>query len=237
MPTCLSILSMPTVLAASPRPALATALRGGGGDHASEHALSQEASALFNNLRTPAALVASALLASAFALRPDVGDVPSLTALKRLYLLTAVASLCAELLAVVGATTAIQKLATRPPTAVYGGDSHSVTALLHAPAYEIYWVSCSVHFLLGTFGLAAMIGVRAWVSLRSTDRLLGQAIALTVTSSLLLMNSLFSDEAGGFCRTTWRGGQPAKLIDWAISIHGSLRASPSPLCASARSPL
>ncbi|EOD29994.1 hypothetical protein EMIHUDRAFT_434474 [Emiliania huxleyi CCMP1516] len=60
-----------------------------------------------------------------------------------------------------------------------------------------------------------MIGVRAWVSLRSTDRLLGQAIALTVTSSLLLMNSLFSDEAGGFCRTTWRGGQPAKLIDWA----------------------
>mmetsp|Transcript_12407 Transcript_12407/g.35725 ORF Transcript_12407/g.35725 Transcript_12407/m.35725 type:complete len:326 (+) Transcript_12407:88-1065(+) len=155
-----------------------------------------EASGLFNNLRTPAALVAGAVISATFVLEPKPSELPKIVLAKKLHLFIGVLSLCCELLTIVSSTAAIQKLAQAPQK------SASVNSLLLNPEYEMYWVTCSANFLLGLLGMTCMLGIRVWVNYGS--QLLTQTASLVIIATILMMLSFFSDEAGGFGRTTWR---------------------------------
>ena len=112
----------------------------------------KEAATLFNNIRVPAALVNSASVQGAFALTPLPGDPVMLAAAKRLYVLLAICAIGSELLAIVTATVAINKLSE-----VSSAPTPSVVKLLLSPDYEFSWVSVNVQFFSGLFGLAAMV--------------------------------------------------------------------------------
>ena len=92
--------------------ALLLAASGGGKDWA------QELCANFNNLRTPAALIASSAFSGAFALQPAATDSFVRGLLIRLHLLVAVGALACELIAIIASTAAIDMLSFKePPTA------------------------------------------------------------------------------------------------------------------------
>jgi hypothetical protein len=155
-----------------------------------------EASGLFNNLRIPAALVAGAVISATFVLEPNPSDQGHIALTKKLHLFLGVVSLCCELLTIVSSTAAIQKLAQAPQK------SASVNALLLDPEYEMYWVTSSVNFLLGLLCMTVMLGLRLFVVYGI--QLITSTASLVIIATILMMLSFFSDEAGGFGRTTWR---------------------------------
>jgi hypothetical protein len=71
---------------------------------------SGEASNLFNNIRTPAALVAGASFGAAFALQPVSGEALAVGLCKRVYLLISVGAVSAELIAVLVSSTTLGRL-------------------------------------------------------------------------------------------------------------------------------
>ena len=71
---------------------------------------SGEASNLFNNIRTPAALVAGASFGAAFALQPISGEALAVGLCKRAYLLISVGAVSAELIAVLVSSTTVGRL-------------------------------------------------------------------------------------------------------------------------------
>jgi len=155
-----------------------------------------EASGLFNNLRIPAALVAGAVISATFVLEPTPSDLGPIALTKKMHLFLGIVSLCCELLTIVSSTAAIQKLAQAPQK------SASVNALLLDPEYEMYWVTSSVNFLLGLLCMTVMLGLRLFVDYG--PQLLTSTASLVIIATVLMMLSFFSDEAGGFGRTTWR---------------------------------
>ena len=94
------------------RPALPSAARlRGGSASASLQDYHGAAASIFNHMRTPAALVAGACLPLGFAFAfPDKEDKPKLRSLKRLNVLLAFLSVNSELLSVIFATNAINRL-------------------------------------------------------------------------------------------------------------------------------
>ena len=71
---------------------------------------SGEASNLFNNIRTPAALVAGASFGAAFALQPVSGESLAVGLCKRVYLLISVGAVSAELISVLVSSTTLGRL-------------------------------------------------------------------------------------------------------------------------------
>ncbi len=119
---------------------------------------SSTASSLFNNMRTPAALIGGAIvplgILSAPPLQEDDGSVVRL--LKKGNMLLAIASLLSEILAITYSTVAINKLAevTFPPT--------SGVSDLISSHFELAWIGTNVHFLLGMFGFGLLVGTKAY---------------------------------------------------------------------------
>ena len=85
-------------------------------------------------------------------------DSPTVRALKKLYLVTAILAICGEITAVVYATIVINKLAE---TAV--APASSVVALI-ARDYELEWIGANVGFLGGLFGFVGLLGIRAYLA-------------------------------------------------------------------------
>lgn len=177
------------------------------------HSHNKEASDLFNNLRTPATLIAAAVFGSAFALQPSTNDSFLVARVKRWYTLLAVASLCSELLTIVASTSAMQKLTQAPQK------SASVNSLLHDSDYEFFWVVSSVNFLLGLLGLTLMVGLQTWVKFGNQE-MISKRVGLVITGTILLVLSLLCDEAGGFALDTWRlfGGKTDKSPEYTELI-------------------
>ncbi len=116
------------------------------------------ASSLFNNMRTPAALISGAIvplgLLSAPPLEKD--ERPKIRLFKKANMLLAIASLLSEVLAITYSTVAINKLAEVrfPPTA-------GVSELI-VNHFELAWIGTNVHFLLGMFGFGLLVGSKAY---------------------------------------------------------------------------
>lgn len=116
------------------------------------------ASGLFNNMRTPAALIGGAIVPLGLLSAPAIreGDCKKERLLKKANLLLAVASLLSEILAITYSTVAINKLAeiNFPPTV-------GVSDLI-ATHFELAWIGTNVHFLLGMFGFGLLVGSKAY---------------------------------------------------------------------------
>ena len=135
---------------------------------------------LFNNLRTPAALVAGAAFGGAFGMPLSPSDGIALGFAKRLYVIVAVMSLGAELLVMIASTVALQGMSVR---AHEMAPADTATKWIEANC-ELEWVACQVHFVAGVLGLTLMVALRAWVSIACPKLALA---ALGVISSILLL--------------------------------------------------
>jgi len=117
------------------------------------------AAGLFNNMRTPAALIGGAIVPLGLLTAPEIDkskDSKRVQLFKKVNLLLAIASLLSEILAITFSTVAINKLAEVrfPPTT-------GVDELL-SKHFEIAWMGTNVHFLLGMFGFGLLVGSKAF---------------------------------------------------------------------------
>lgn len=148
------------------------------------HVLSTAAATLFGNIRTPAALVAGACLPLGFAFAfPAKEDTPQLRALKRLNVAIAFIAVNSELLSVVFATNAINRLHFLAGSeAMVEMRVESVIDLITDPQFSQHWLGVFVHFIVGVLGLVALTGIRTWLAVGPR---FGLPVALLTAASLL----------------------------------------------------
>lgn len=116
------------------------------------------ASGLFNNMRTPAALIGGSIVPLGILTAPPLkDDEPQRQKLfKKVNFLLAIASLLSEILAITYSTVAINKLAE-----VKFPETAGVSELI-ANHFELAWIGTNVHFLLGMFGFGLLVGSKAY---------------------------------------------------------------------------
>lgn len=115
---------------------------------------SDAARLLFGNIINPAALLSGGLVPLGFLAKPPPGDKPWQKKMRCIYFLLSVLSLANELMAIMYATVASNKL-----TETVTAPAESVFALIKRD-YELPWVATNVHFMFGLIGFIAMIMVR-----------------------------------------------------------------------------
>eukprot|EP00568_Trieres_chinensis_P010835 CAMPEP_0183314244 /NCGR_PEP_ID=MMETSP0160_2-20130417/47842_1 /TAXON_ID=2839 ORGANISM="Odontella Sinensis, Strain Grunow 1884" /NCGR_SAMPLE_ID=MMETSP0160_2 /ASSEMBLY_ACC=CAM_ASM_000250 /LENGTH=279 /DNA_ID=CAMNT_0025479523 /DNA_START=82 /DNA_END=921 /DNA_ORIENTATION=- len=152
------------------------------------------AASLFNNMKTPASILAGAMVPLGF-LAPlpkpesDVnGENPLHRILRKVHLFIAIASLCSELIAVMWATVAVNQLTEVPHL-----PAESVWHLLQRDC-NLEWLAVNAHFLLGMLGFMSMIAIRGYFSavvagFSSTGC---ASICAAAASGLLLMVSIYN---------------------------------------------
>jgi hypothetical protein len=113
---------------------------------------SEAAAGLFNNMRTPAALIAGSIIPLALITAPEIklGDTRLTKLLKKGNMLLAIFSLLHQIIAITYSTMAINKIAELSylPTR---GVSEYMTMY-----HQLPWVGTNVHFLLGLFGFGCL---------------------------------------------------------------------------------
>jgi hypothetical protein len=116
------------------------------------------ASGLFNNMRTPAALIGGAIVPLGLLTAPPIqkDESAKVQMLKKANVLLAIAALLSELLAITYSTVAINKLAE-----VKFAPTAGVSELL-SKNFELAWIGTNVHFLLGMFGFGLLVGTKAY---------------------------------------------------------------------------
>jgi hypothetical protein len=119
---------------------------------------SSAAVGLFNNMRTPAALIGGSLVPLGIMTAPTINkdDSKMTKYLKKANMIVAALSLLSEILAVTYSSIAINKLVEVPSPATAG------VAQLIAQNHELAWIGTNVHFLLGMMGFGLIVGARAY---------------------------------------------------------------------------
>ena len=146
------------------------------------------ASAVFNNLRTPAALVAGAAFGGAFGLQLNSADAFALALAKRAYVVIAVMALASELLVVVTATCALDAM-NRADSLV---PAETLSCWFERNGLELENLVCTVHFFFGVLGLTAMVGLRAWITI-SCARIAKGTLGLIASVVLIMISMLNRD--------------------------------------------
>jgi hypothetical protein len=115
---------------------------------------------LFNNMRTPAALIAGSLVPLGILSAPRVEkeDTKVVAFLKKANVILGVTSLLSEVLAVTYSSIAINKLAEVDSPLTRG------CAELIAKNYELAWIGTNVHFLVGLMGFGLIVGSKAYIA-------------------------------------------------------------------------
>ena len=145
------------------------------------------ASAVFNNLRIPAALVAGAAFGGAFGLQLNSADAFALALAKRAYVVIAVMALASELLVVVTATCALDAM-NRADSLV---PAETLSCWFERNGLELENLVCTVHFFFGLLGLTAMVGLRAWITI-SCARIAKGTLGLIASVVLIMISMLNS---------------------------------------------
>ena len=146
------------------------------------------ASAVFNNLRIPAALVAGAAFGGAFGLQLNSADAFALALAKRAYVVIAVMALASELLVVVTATCALDAM-NRADSLV---PAETLSCWFERNGLELENLVCTVHFFFGLLGLTAMVGLRAWITI-SCARIAKGTLGLIASVVLIMISMLNRD--------------------------------------------
>lgn len=117
------------------------------------------AAGLFNNMRTPAALIGGSIVPLGLLTAPKVepGDSKLAKRLKYANMLLAIASLLNQVIAITYSTVAVNKIAELefPPTA---GVAEYIEKY-----HSLSWLGTNVHFLLGLFGFACLVIAKPYV--------------------------------------------------------------------------
>lgn len=145
---------------------------------------SEAARVLFGNIITPAAVLATGLVPLCFLAEPLPDNTPIRKKLCFLYFFLSVSSLANELLAIMYATVANNKLAE---TSV--APAASVFALITRD-FELPWVGTNVHFFFGLMGFVGMVLIRAYILFPPA---LNKAATGLGAAALLAMLSVVND--------------------------------------------
>jgi hypothetical protein len=115
---------------------------------------------LFNNMRTPAAMLTGGLVGVGVmsATPPQQDDTKCIKRLKKAHIMLGVASLLSEIMAVTYASIAINKLVEVPSPATAG------VAELIQQHHELAWLGTNIHFLFGMMGFGLLIGNRVYLT-------------------------------------------------------------------------
>ena len=147
---------------------------------------SSATASLFNNMRTPASIIAGAMvpvgLLSPLAIQPQENDGRVEIFLRKSYPFFAVVALCSQLLSVMWATVAVNQLTEA---------KHVLTTnvwQLIQQDFQIEWVATNAHFVLGMMGFMWVIGTRAYFV--ANGGRLGTSVAGLVFSCFLLLTSI-----------------------------------------------
>lgn len=164
---------------------------------------SPAATALFENMKTPASILAAGMISigflAPFQLPESVEGQPKMVRrielLKRAYITVTLISFCSELLAVMWATVAVNQLTERVVA-----PSESVWDLLQRDC-DLSWAAVNSHFVVGLVGFMYMVGIRGYIMLlaaEASEALIAATLA-GVAAALLLMVSVVNRgvEAGG----------------------------------------
>uniref|UniRef100_A0A7S4R8E8 Uncharacterized protein n=1 Tax=Ditylum brightwellii TaxID=49249 RepID=A0A7S4R8E8_9STRA len=141
------------------------------------------ASGLFNNMRTPAALVGGAVVPMGIITAPKIEetDSPKMRVMKRVSLILAILSLMSEILAITYSTVAINKLAELQyePTGC-------VNELIESH-HKLAWIGTNIHFLFGLFGFGILAIFKSYFMYGSR---VGNVIAYWGSAAMLLCTSI-----------------------------------------------
>jgi len=144
------------------------------------------ASSLFNNMKNPASILASAMVSLGL-LNPlpkhQEADTYTIKILRKLYLLITVMSFFSELLAVMWATVAVNQL-----TETYVAPAASTWDLIERD-FALHWAAVNAHFVFGMFGFVWIIGTRALIitKISGTNACFTAAIYSAIGAALSLM--------------------------------------------------
>lgn len=144
---------------------------------------SDAAQALFGNMIGPASMLAGGLVPISFLAPPLPDDTRLKKKIKCLYSIISVLSLSSELLCIIYATIASNKLVE---TAAAAMPAKSVFELIQRD-YELSWIATNVHFIAGLFGFLSLVCIRAYTIF---PKRLNVAAAGAAFSSLLGMCSV-----------------------------------------------
>jgi len=154
---------------------------------------------LFNNMKTPASILAGAMvplgLLSELPKKEGVKESKFLTVLRKSYLLITVTSFFSELLVVMWASVAVNKL-----TETVVAPAESAWHLIQRD-YSLPWSAVNAHFVLGVFGFMMMVGTRALflVRMSGANPYTITSVTSAVVASLSLMFAIVNRgvELGG----------------------------------------
>ena len=146
------------ILACSQLPAFALSVAGAASAAANLKDFSGTASGLFNNMRTPAAIVGGAIVPLGILTAPPLNDEDTnkIRLLKKANMLLAIASLLSEILAITYSSVAINKLAEVKFPLTEG------VSMLISNHFELAWIGTNVHFLFGLFGFGLLVGTKCF---------------------------------------------------------------------------
>jgi len=193
-----------------------TRLRGGADAKMTLANYAGDAARLFNNMVTPASIIAGALVPLGYIVplpSPRAEGEPVFVAiLRKLHLVIATASLCSELLSVMWATVAVNKL-----TEAAVAPAISTWALIQRD-FQLPWLAVNAHFVLGMLGFMSMIATRAYLSAAGTP--FGLGAAGFASSGLLLMMSVVNRgvASGGGEGQRYGGSALALVARYAVLL-------------------
>jgi len=147
-----------------------------------------EAVSLFNNMRTPASILASAIIPLGLTDLPSGNNdkdmkIPAI--LRRVFPLVAISSLTNHIIALTWATIAVNDLTTSNSDQTAG----SLWELIQRD-YELPWVATNVHFILGMLGFMWITGARIY--LKETKGPIGKSVAGLAISGMFHLISIIN---------------------------------------------
>ena len=145
-----------------------------------------EMSALFGNIRIPAALFAGASAGSAFAMPLAPADGLKLGIVKRIYALLMMSALSCQLLAIIVATLSMGTIAV-------SAERRKAACLADyiEEHFDLSWITARWNFLAGIFSFVVGIGIRAWMVV--TCPIFGKAALGIIASSTILAVGFVED--------------------------------------------
>ena len=145
-----------------------------------------EMSALFGNIRIPAALFAGASAGAAFAMPLGTADGLKLGFVKRTYALLMMSALSCQLLAIIVATLSMGTIAV-------SAESRKAACLADyiEEYFDLSWVTARWNFLAGIFSFVVGMGIRAWMVV--TCPIFGKAALGIIASSTILAVGFVED--------------------------------------------
>jgi hypothetical protein len=147
---------------------------------------------LFNNMKTPASILAGALVPLGFmgpipfvASSSEMeNETPLLSRLRKAYYTVASISFLSLLISIMWSTVAVNQL-----TETTVSPAASVWHLLQRD-YDIHWAGTNSHFVLGMFGFAFCVACRSYFFVAPHNHAMARSLSGIAISSLLLMVSI-----------------------------------------------